>query len=180
MKISDDPSVQAHYQRMIRRGESHSMAEMLALRSPPGHQDGDLHLPTIGERFKDDPGGLRTLRRKAAKAGITVDDSDSYCASLAQCPLDPNAILKRKTARQQLAKAANDLGVGCEQLGIKPTLRSSPKTVKGLHPEVVEDEYDKRVKEDPSLSEKPRREVEEQIVDECGTVESELVGNVEG
>ncbi|SIO37916.1 hypothetical protein SAMN05444166_4227 [Singulisphaera sp. GP187] len=91
-KISDNFDQQVAYWRMRKAGESHNMAEMLALRSFPGiktdaiFNEGKFSGQSTGEC---DPRGA-WLRQQAEAAGVSTSGK-WYCSGLASFPGDPTA-----------------------------------------------------------------------------------------
>lgn len=85
--ISDDPAIQAEYEAMRAKGESHNMAEMLALQQFPfsrdenqilfkGEESGKLYISQLA-RYPGDPrayvSNASDVRRIAEEDNLTVD-----------------------------------------------------------------------------------------------------------
>jgi hypothetical protein len=89
--ISDDRRVQAAYVRMRREGQSHSMAEMLALRKVPTLRTGATMLAGRKAPFGEER-NMHTDRvcGTAKRHGL---DPNNYCPTLADYPGDPKAFL---------------------------------------------------------------------------------------
>jgi hypothetical protein len=87
-KISDKFDQQVFYFRMIRDGQSHRMAEMLATRSFPGIRGTDSTF-MAGSHMQD--GLLDGVRQRMAKAAGVDTNGKRYIAGLANFPGDPEA-----------------------------------------------------------------------------------------
>lgn len=88
--ISDDHNIQADYEAMRAQGQSHLLAEMLALRSPPmSNTDRELLAGAV-----DKPLGPSWIdasyRQHAAQAGVSTTGK-IYVSGLARYPGDPRA-----------------------------------------------------------------------------------------
>jgi hypothetical protein len=90
--ISTDPSIQARYETMRLSGQSHKMAEMLAVRKFPGvrtdsvFNDGRFS----GSSLEKCPAHMKWLRDQAEAAGVSVNGK-YYLSGLADFPGDPTA-----------------------------------------------------------------------------------------
>jgi len=97
--ISDDPSIQSHYELCRSRGTSHKLAEMFAFQEGPG-LDTDT---TFMAGRNEDPAGEgwdhktigEVYRQKARKAGVSPSGK-TYLGTLARYPGDPEAWVSGK------------------------------------------------------------------------------------
>ena len=109
--ISDQPDVQAAYESMRRKGQSHSMAEMLALRTGPAlWTDGTVYRrpKTLHDQFSDE----KTLRRvvnAARKQGYEPNMHDQYDPTLATRRGDPAAFIPHGDRRRAIERAQRRL-----------------------------------------------------------------------
>lgn len=169
--ISPVLDIQARYEAMRDKGESHMMAEMLAYQRAPGCEtDSTLFAgkKTLAEQFKHDPDNLERLVKKAKARGISVNPTDQYVPQLATEPLDPTAIIAHSDGKAKIKKLCEQQGVNCYgQVKVKAYRPDEPKMMK-LHPKIVEREVDKMIWHDPKLKEKDRRELREKAVHEKG------------
>lgn len=86
--VSKDQSVQAFYIRMRCNGQSHNMAEMLALRKFPGVRGTDSQF-MAGTHAQDDM--IDQARYDAARRQGVDTNGKRYLSSLARFPNDPEA-----------------------------------------------------------------------------------------
>jgi hypothetical protein len=91
-RISADPSVQAHYERLRDGGMGHGLAEILATRTFPAlWTDTEFNRGRCnGNQFEKTP-GLGDYYRKAAEAAGVSTTGKHYCTGLADYPGDPTA-----------------------------------------------------------------------------------------
>lgn len=113
--ISQDPAVQAQYERMIARGENPRMAEMLALRQCPGivtDTNGYGHSrQTLAKRFENDPRGLAALRAAARRRGYDPKPTDAYNETLADGLGDPEAFITNGEGEGHVKRVAEKRGL---------------------------------------------------------------------
>lgn len=91
--ISRNPAVQAFYEKMIAEGQSHNMAEMLALQAAPqiGGTDSQFMKGRFHkDQFEKDPKAGEFYRAKAKAAGVSTKGK-WYQHNLAAYPGDPEA-----------------------------------------------------------------------------------------
>jgi len=115
--ISDNIAVQAAYLESRRLGESHSIAEMLALRQLPGvSTDRELFAGrgTLADQFKGEEHVLEQLSRKAAANGRKPQYTDLYEPSLAAYPGDPEAFIPASGGRSHIAEVCRRRGWACD------------------------------------------------------------------
>lgn len=90
--VSPNAHIQAAYVQMRLKGETHKMAEMLALRTPPGQGFNDRLLMEGhwgAKNLTDD--FTRTIYHQIARAHGVNPDGMTYCSQLASFPGDPTA-----------------------------------------------------------------------------------------
>jgi hypothetical protein len=92
--VSTNPRIQAKYEELRAKGQSHAMAELLAFRLPPGTKGSDkafMQGRNNGEWLNDyQPIERRRLLEKARKAGINPNGK-VYMNSLARSSSDDRA-----------------------------------------------------------------------------------------
>ena len=104
--ISDDPRVQAFYAQMRTAGESHNLAEMLALREGP-HLSTDTRFMAGSKTLRDQFPSEDELNRvvKLAKAqGYTPKSTDFYDGNLATKCGDPAAFIPHDNPKAHIRK----------------------------------------------------------------------------
>lgn len=142
-QVSDDPRVQASYEAMRRQGQSHNIAEMLALREPPTDQDDRRFLaglrPETVERMAE-------LKASAERQKVDVNGA-VYLSALArprrQRPnpneADPQAFIRSRSDIKRLAEQRGLFVTGaveCDHLGIDRPPQDIPDN--GPDPKIVE------------------------------------------
>lgn len=108
-KISDDPEVQARYEAMRLAGETHAMAELLALRAFPGINGTDKAFNrgrANGNQFGSCPGLGDYYKRIAESAGVSVAGK-YYCHGLGRYPGDPKAWVSDTSDVLRIARERN-------------------------------------------------------------------------
>lgn len=102
--ISDDPHIQAHYEKCRAEGTSHTLAEMFAFQTPPGGGFTDsvfLEGECNGNQFE----GMEHIgdfyAKMARKAGVNTKGK-VYKSGLAKFPGDPEAWVSDKHDVQKL------------------------------------------------------------------------------
>lgn len=119
--ISTDQAVQAAYVQMRRDGQSHAMAEICALRKPPGANNTDrafLEGRQNGEQLAGLPPQL--AKRAAAEykkaTGRSVPQGSVYVSQLARRPNDPRAFVD---SVGDIKRRCEQAGHACEELGVE-------------------------------------------------------------
>lgn len=105
-KVSDNPRLQARYTQLRLNGESHNMAEVLALRAFPGFSTNDdfMRGRMNGEQFAHNPAMGNYYRGVAESQGVSVKGKQ-YMSGLASYPGDPTAWVSDKSDVLRVAKA---------------------------------------------------------------------------
>ena len=115
--ISDDPDAQAHYEACRRAGTGHRMAEMLALRKPPGGTSPDRTLlvgrGTLAEQFEGSE-QLNKVTSIARKHGYTPRYTDTYEPSLAAYPGDPAGFVPSSDPAGHIRKVCKRRNWSCD------------------------------------------------------------------
>lgn len=142
--VSRDPAVQARYEQMIRDGESHSMAEMLATRSFPGLKTDSVWNAgrCNGNQFENEPGLGDWYAARAREAGVNPV-GQTYISSLARFPGDPEAWV---SGRGDVQKLCLQRGWGCD--GVKVSERSPTPDIE-VAPDLIESEVQDILSENP-------------------------------
>ena len=159
-KISDVPEVQALYEQMRQRGTSHTLAEMFALRSPPGTRFTEKAFLEGRKMNMDDPVDRLAVQRAHA-AGISTQGK-VYIGGLAdgRGPADPAAWVS--SADDVLAVAKR------RQLKVEGALRYDPGPVQEKEPKYkiapdIMRRLMRKYRKDPKYKKKSRKELKEII-----------------
>lgn len=119
------------YEGCISRGESHMLAEMLAMQQAPRGMTDDVFFSGIGtldNQFRGQEGNaqLNHLVAESQKRGHNPNYNDYYCSSIASYPGDPEAFVPRTGGRAHVKKVLENKGWGTIDGAV---------TVKGREPE---------------------------------------------
>jgi hypothetical protein len=111
LKVSDDPAIQAYYEKCRKKGTSHTLALMFAEAQPPQSQtDREFMRGTEnGRQFQGRPEVGNEYRRVAEGLGGQTKGK-KYLSSLAAFPGDPRAWVD---SRADVAKVCEERGWGC-------------------------------------------------------------------
>ena len=113
--ISEELDVQAFYIEMRQDGQSHNLAEMLALKRCPS-LDTDTRfnagLGTLRSHFKDES-ELHRVVKAAKKQGYTPKDTDSYQPFLAKSCGDPAAFVPHDNPKSHICKVCEARDITC-------------------------------------------------------------------
>lgn len=180
-RISDDPNVQAHYERCLKKGCTPKMAEMFASRVAPktrglnrsfmekfraGHTDG---LDGVTDR--------ESFYRMAHAAGVSTAGK-YYQHDLADYWGDPNGWVSDLDEVADKCRAQNR---ACEGAITIKNYEAPPEKAVRLAPHLVEEELLNRIDANPDLAAHPERwnEEREAIIDKHGGDVGDI-GNVAG
>lgn len=161
------------YFEMIQAGEYPRGAHMLALRSPPRTKNTDRTF-CEGQQQKMERMGSRNrqnIQRKAKQAGINTDGK--YYIGGPFKYTDPRAWVTSQQDAIEAVKSIKGTSTGALNCDYSEKLRDQPKKIP-LAPDIVNRFVRKRLKADPALAEKvkknPRklREVQESVVAKHG------------
>lgn len=163
--ISSNQNVQAAYERMRRRGESHSIAEMLATRTSPGGVTDDSFMRELSRnnQFARIPQVRENCIKRLREAGGSPVGKE-YVPGLARFPNDPEAWVSSKS---EMVKKIESRGWTCD--GDVKVKRAEGCHDPGPPIAVADDILEERVKQvaavDPGKVATPtkRRELKEQI-----------------
>ena len=163
----------AFYMHMRRKGESHSMADMLALQRPMGLDTDDVFFSgskPLLEQFESE----RALKRNIAGAkrhGFTPPMNSTYFPNLARFPNDPEAYVTRAQGRGYIRKLLDKRGWACEG-GVKAEHREPEydplEAAPALAPGLVAEKARAMVEKDPALRKLKRQELRERVLDKHG------------
>lgn len=159
-KVSGDPDQQAAYERMRRRGESHSLAEMLALRKVPGCKTEDTFrkgFSDFNSQFMKNPALGERLARKLREAGGSPSGK-RYMGGLARFPGDPEAWVG---GRDDIRKVCEKRGWECEgAVNVKMNRDNlDPGPDVAVAPDILAREVSKEAAADPGcVSTKKRKQ----------------------
>ena len=153
--ISTDPRIQAEYEAMRAAGESHNMAEMLALQQFPFTRDENQLLMKgyqSGEDFATDPETGNRYRKIAEAAGVSTTGK-RYLSQLAAEPGDPMAWVGDASDVRRVAQLRNYQVRGV--VNVDPVRDNEPeKPSVGVAEDIVEREVREVVKSDPGKASK--------------------------
>jgi hypothetical protein len=95
--VSNNPEIQARYEKSKAAGAPDWLAEIYAFRRGPGScvEGRDLHRggKLLADQFQGDERSLKLLKANARKMGITLSASSRYVGDFAQFPCDPRACI---------------------------------------------------------------------------------------
>jgi hypothetical protein len=168
MRISDDPQVQAAYERIRSEGGSHNLAEMLALGQPPnikGTDSGFLKGHCNGSQFEKTPSIGNHYLEEAKRHGIDVKGK-VYLSQLATFPGDPRAWV---ADQHDVQKVCEERGWGCEgAVNVKSVpLIEPPAPPPAVAPDIVDGKVAEILQTVPAVD-RPRVDIQdlrEQVVD---------------
>lgn len=168
-RISDDLGVQACYEECLANGCAPQLAEMLALRQPPGCQtdrEFTLGQGTLAQQFEGEEHNLRRLVAKAKSMGYTPDYTDVYTPTLVRPevgPGDPQAFVPQVNGRSHVKRVLernNWPGYGMVN---RKAVEREPEVGPVIDPEIVNREVARKINENPSLAPK-RAELTEEFI----------------
>lgn len=151
--VSRNPAIQAHYETCRRNGCGHGLAEILAFRQPPKARTDREFMMGLqnGQQFDGDEATACCFRDIAAADGVSVAGK-YYETQLADFPGDPKAWVD---GRGDVARVCEERGFGCDG-AVKVQGRKAPQNRVGLADDIVHDQVEMLVADDPSLA--PKRD----------------------
>lgn len=163
--ISRNSDVQATYERMRAEGTSHSMAEILATRTPPGTGGTDRAFMAGRQNGQDIDGMLDPVRKKRMRTykrltGRDMPSHARYMSQIARFPGDPNAVVE---SIDDFKKKLTEGGHGCEEVGVKAAEPKPRKRIALAEPLVQNLLKQERAK--PENAGKRTEELREKIID---------------
>ena len=154
--VSDDPAVQAFYEKCRHNGQSHNGAEMFAFRQPPGASDDTTYLRGVGtlrQQCGDDDKEVDRVVSAAKKLGYTPNASDLYNPTLARRLGDPLAFVPAANPKAHVLKVCKMRRKACTGLvNYTPPEREPRKKTTRLHPKLVARHMQRAIAEDPGLT----------------------------
>lgn len=168
--ISPIQSVQEFYEQMRRKGESHLLAEALALRAAPrANTDREFFEGHCnGNQFAGDEATGDRLAKIAQSHGYQPSRNDVYISQLAKFPGDPAAFVPATGGRSHIKRVCEKRGWGCE--GSVKTRKASraPAQAVPLAEDIVQKTIKEQVAQDPGLARKPKAELREMVIAKHG------------
>lgn len=165
-------AVASTFVRMVEQGVSPRLAEMLALRSPPrANTDREFFEGHCnGNQFSGAEDHGDYLRTQAQRHGHTPGRNDVYVSQLARFPGDPEAFVPASGGRSHITGllkkrgwgASGTVSVAAKEVEFSPT----PDTP--LAGDIVRRHARKRLKDNPDMTAKQKRELREQIIQDHG------------
>lgn len=160
------------YCRMVMDGTSPRLAEVLALRRPPrANTDREFFEGHCnGNQFSGNEEQGEYLRRQALQHGYNPGRNDVYISQLAAFPGDPKAFVPASGGRSHIASVLRERGwgssgsvnVAAQETEFDPT----PKTP--LAEDLVQRHMKRRMKDNPDMTAKQKRELREQVIQDHG------------
>ena len=114
--VSSDRVIQAHYEWLRNKGESHKISEMLAFGQPPrARTDREFFegMGTLDKQFDYDGKMHEGVVKLAMKNGYKPNNNDVYLSSLARFPGDPEAFISPSGGRGQIQDTCERRGWEC-------------------------------------------------------------------
>lgn len=162
--VSDDPQVQAHYELMRRRGESHNIAEICATGQMPYGRDENKILfegSRSGEDFANDQvTGDRYRKICEEKGGSTT--GRKYLSQLAEFPGDPLAWVSDATDVRRVCELRN---LECDgAVKVRRTRETKEHKSIPIADDIVEREVKQVLAAEPHRK-KERKKIREEVKD---------------
>ena len=164
------------YQRLVGLGWSVKDAYEHAMSGPkaPGVIGTDTQFlagqGTLADQFNNDDATLKRYTDTAKRHGYTPNYTDVWDSSLAAYPGDPKGFIPASEGKGHVRRTCEQRGWSCEgEINVKSPMPDPGPDVR-LAPGIVAGKYDEMVKENPRLKEKPRRDIEEAIIEEHGSL----------
>lgn len=159
--ISPFTSVQEAYEAMRRDGQSHNIAEMLALQQSPAIQTDATFLAghCNGNQFEKTPIVGDFYRTEAERAGVNTKGK-VYKSSLAEYAGDPKAWV---SGRSDIVKVAEERGWGVKgSVNVKLDNTRKPMDDIDVAPDLVHERVFHRAAANPDVMRRPYRDVFEE------------------
>ena len=137
--VSSDPEIQARYEAIRDKGESHMLADMLAHQQPPGSHSDTQFLAghCNGNQFEKVPFVGEYYKKIAERNGVNVKGS-VYKAGLARFPGDPEAWI---SSRADVKKICERRGWGARG-AVNVTPRQVEKPAGGLSSSIINEKIE--------------------------------------
>ena len=160
------------YLHMVEEGVAPRLAEMLALRSPPrANTDREFFEGHCnGNQFSGAEDHGDYLRAQAQRHGHTPGRNDVYVSQLAKFPGDPKAFVPASGGRSHITSLLKERGWGASgTVNVAANeVEFNPNPDKPLADDIVRRHAKKRVKDNPDMTAKQKRELREQIIQDHG------------
>lgn len=155
--VSRDPKRQARYEEMRRAGESHNIAELLAIGRFPYFMSDDIFIKGrfCSDRDKNGEDEIRR-RRKAEAAGVSTNGKE-YFSGLADFPDDPTAWAGSRDEVREIAKRKGMTVHGMVEYR-PPEHEPEPERPYTVSPSLVESELVAKMEENPGADMEKVRE----------------------
>lgn len=164
----------AFYMVLRRRGESHRIAEMLAMQRAPRANTDDTFFSGMGTLLDSVDGNQKRLKKLVAAArrrGYEPSAGDAYFPNLADGEGDPDAFVSRSRGTSHIRKVCEKRGWECRgSVKVKAREPESDPYLnrKPLGEDIIQRTAAVMMQKDPSLRSVPRRELRERIIDKHG------------
>ncbi len=160
--ISDDPRIQAHYEKCLENGCTPKLAESLAFREGPALRTDVTLLQghSNGNQFEKTPQIGNWYRHMARKAGVSTQGK-VYLSSLANFPGDPRAWVSDRHDVQQLVKERGWKVNGAVNQNSQP--QEEPKDHRpagGVAPDIIENELTRAIEQNPEIAPTPKEKAD--------------------
>lgn len=159
---------QAFYDKLLAEGMAPRLAEMLASqRAPASRTDREFlaDAGTLGKQFGRDQFGLEKRVQIARSLGYNPSPNDVYVDALADFPGDPRAFVKPSAPKGDIKRQAQARNISLNGAVKHKASQRPPKPRVKLAPDIVRDIYREKVRQDPGVAFKDKREVVAEIVD---------------
>ena len=147
--ISADPAIQARYREMRADGQSHNMAEVLALRAFPGFVTDDTFMRGRRgnvDQFANAPDQGKLYHAIAEQAGVSTSGM-YYCSPLASYPGDPTAWI---SGRSDVTRIAREKGLKIEgMVNFTPDVEHEPTPDIPIAEDILERHVQEHLAADP-------------------------------
>lgn len=167
-------SVEAEIQRLIKLGNSRSMAEILAYRTSPGVHGTDTRAFADAGNLERQLGKhAQRVCEAAQKHGYTPNPNDMYNPTFARFEGDPQAFASQGEGLGHFLKLAEDRGTGCMgSVNMKARERDPSKVKKKkLANDLVAKHMEAKFQKNPDLRfTADRKELAHQISEEHGNI----------
>lgn len=168
-EILQTPGCQERYERCLANGCSPVLAEMLALRSFPGVRTNTTILKGIGtdDGLVGAPPDFAAEIRDAADRNGVSRQGKRWFGGLANHPFDPRAWVSDTHDIKTLAEERGYAVRGAITVPARP-LDEEPPPPPRVARDLLDQETDRRIAQDPGLAAKDRRELLEETADLVG------------
>lgn len=165
------PEAVDRYTHSVSNGESPRLAEMLALQKGPGIMTDSVFYAGVGTLDKQIKckNQLQKLVQAARRQGYNPSPNDFYCPTLARKFGDREAFISggRGQAKEVLRKRGWE-GEGAVSVKGQEPITDPTIPKHKLNPKIVNRLVNQKIKADPSLKLKDRRELAEAVIDKHG------------